>query len=140
MANSISYQIPGSDPAKLITLTVGDTIKVHYKLIEKEKIAGKTKREVKVETRERTQIFEGILLSVRGSKENMMITVRKVGALGIGIERIFPLTSPWIRKIEVKKHGDVRRAKLYYLRSRTGKAATKLHEHVASFKPQAKSR
>ena len=140
MANSISYQIPGSDPAKLITLTVGDTIKVHYKLIEKEKIAGKTKREVKVETRERTQIFEGILLSVRGSGENMMITVRKVGTLGIGIERIFPLTSPWIRKIEVKKHGDVRRAKLYYLRSRTGKAATKIHEQVTSVKPQAKSR
>lgn len=111
-----------------IKLSVGDTIRVHYKLIEHEKIAGKTKREVKVETRERVQIFEGILIAIKGSADNQMITVRKIGAAGIGIERIFPVISPWIKKIDVKKHGDVRRAKLYYLRARTGKSATKIEE------------
>lgn len=110
------------------TLSVGDTIRVHYKLIEHEKIAGKTKREVKEEIRERVQIFEGILIAIKGSAENQMITVRKIGVGAIGIERIFPLISPWIKKIEVKKHGEVRRAKLYYLRLRTGKAASKIEE------------
>lgn len=116
-------------------LSVGDTVRVHYKLIEHEKIAGKTKREVKVETRERVQIFEGIVIAIKGSAENQMITVRKIGIGAIGIERIFPIVSPWIKKIDVKKHGEVRRAKLYYLRARTGKAATKIEEssktHVA---------
>jgi len=111
-----------------IKLNVGDTIRVHYKLIEREKVAGKTKREVKVETRERVQVFEGILIAIKGSAENQMITVRKIGVGAIGIERIFPVVSPWIKKIDVKKHGQVRRAKLYYLRARTGKAATKIEE------------
>ena len=113
-----------------ISLHVGDTLRVHYKLIEKEKIAGKTKREVKVETRERIQVFEGILIAIKGSAENTMLTVRHIGAGAIGVERIFPLISPWIKKIEVKKKGDVRRAKLYYLRKRTGKGATKIDESV----------
>lgn len=115
-----------------IKLSVGDTIRVHYKLIEHEKIAGKTKREVKEETRERIQIFEGIIIAIKGSAENQMITVRKIGVGAIGIERIFPVISPWIKKIDVKKHGEVRRAKLYYLRSRTGKAATKIEESSKS--------
>ncbi len=97
---------------------VGDTIRVHYKLIEHEKVAGKTKREVHEETRERIQVFEGIVIAIKGSGPNTMITVRHVAAGGIGIERIFPLISPWIKKIDVKKRGDVRRAKLYYLRGR----------------------
>jgi len=112
-----------------IKLSVGDTIRVHYKLIEHEKVAGKTKREVKEETRERTQIFEGIIIAIKGSAE---ITVRKIGVGAIGIERIFPLISPWIKKIDVKKHGEVRRAKLYYLRARTGKAASKIEESSKS--------
>lgn len=116
-------------------INVGDTVRVHYKLIEHEKIAGKTKREVKVETRERIQIFEGILIAIKGSSENQMITVRKIGVGAIGIERIFPLISPWIKKIDVKKHGEVRRAKLYYLRARTGKAATKIEESAKVQKP-----
>ncbi|MFH0750035.1 MAG: 50S ribosomal protein L19 [Candidatus Gottesmanbacteria bacterium] len=119
-----------------IALHIGDTIRVHYKLIEHEKVAGKTKREVKEETRERVQVFEGILIAIKGSQENQMIMVRKIGVGAIGIERIFPLISPWIKKIEVKKHGSVRRAKLYYLRGRKGKAATKITEAVKE-KPQA---
>jgi len=109
-------------------LHIGDTIRVHYKLIEHEKVAGKTKREVKEETRERVQVFEGILIAIKGGQENQMITVRKIGVSAIGLERIFPIVSPWIKKIEVKKHGQIRRAKLYYLRARKGKAATKIDE------------
>jgi len=109
-----------------ITFHVGDTVRVHYKLIEHEKVAGKTKREVKEETRERTQAFEGIVISIKGSGANCMFTVRKIGSGAIGIERIFPLVSPWIKKLEVKKPGDVRRAKLYYLRDKQGKEAAKV--------------
>jgi large subunit ribosomal protein L19 len=109
-----------------ITFHVGDTVRVYYKLIEHEKVAGKTKREVKEETRERTQAFEGIVISIKGSGANCMFTVRKIGSGAIGIERIFPLLSPWIKKLEVKKTGDVRRAKLYYLRDKQGKEAAKV--------------
>jgi len=121
-----------------VTFHVGDTVRVHYKLIEHEKVAGKTKREVKEETRERTQIFEGIVIALKGSMENTMVTVRKIGVGGIGIERIFPLVSPWIKKLDVKKHGRVRRAKLYYLRARKGKAATKIDEQTAPAKTKAR--
>src|SRR3990167_6908251 len=116
MANSVVWTQGEGEETQKITFHVGDTVRVHYKLIEKEKVAGKTKREVKEETRERIQIFEGIVIAIKGSGSNAMFTVRKIGAAAIGIERIFPLISPWIRKMEVKKHGSVRRAKLYYLR------------------------
>lgn len=111
-----------------ITFHVGDTIQVHYKLIEKEKVAGKAKREVKEEVRERIQLFEGIVISIHGEGDNRMFTVRKIGVQAIGIERIFPLISPWIKKITVKKLGKVRRAKLYYLREKVGRQADKLKE------------
>jgi len=117
---------------------VGDTVRVYYKLIEHEKVAGKTKREVKEETRERTQAFEGIVLAIKGSGVNCMFTVRKIGAGAIGIERIFPLVSPWIKKLEVKKLGAVRRAKLYYLRDKQGKEAAKVNETEATISPKAK--
>ncbi len=110
---------------------VGDTVRVHYKLIEKEKVSGKTKREVKEETRERIQVFEGIVLAIRGSGQNCMFTVRRIGAARVGVERIFPLVSPWIKKLEVVKRGDVRRAKLYFLREKQGREAVKIDE-VAS--------
>lgn len=110
---------------------VGDTVRIHYKLIEHEKVAGKTKREVKEETRERTQAFEGIVIAIKGSGANVMFTVRKIGSAAIGIERIFPLVSPWIKKLEIKKLGAVRRAKLYYLRDKTGKDAAKVNEATA---------
>ncbi len=120
MANSATWNT--------VPFHVGDTVRVHYKLIEHEKVAGKTKREVKEVTRERTQAFEGIVISIKGSGANCMFTVRKIGAGAIGIERIFPLISPWIKKLQVKKAGDVRRAKLYYLREKLGKEAAKVNE------------
>lgn len=128
MANQAEWTTEDGEQKKSVVFRVGDTVRVHYKLIEREKVAGKAKREVKEQTRERTQVYEGIVIAIRGSKENEMVTVRKIGIGAIGIERIFPLMSPWIKKIEVKKKGRVRRAKLYYLRKRIGKAATKIHE------------
>ena len=86
----------------------GESVKVHVKVVE----GG----------RERVQVFEGIVLSRRGSGTRETFTVRKVSA-GIGVERTFPLHSPRIAKMEVVRHGRVRRAKLYYLRERVGKRA-----------------
>lgn len=130
MANQAIWKTTVDNNLKEIPFHVGDTVRVHYKLIEKEKVAGKTKREVKEETRERLQVFEGIVIAIKGSSQNTMFTVRRIGPAAVGIERIFPLVSPWIKKMEVKKYGDVRRAKLYYLRKRTGRAATKIDESV----------
>src|SRR5207237_4133029 len=86
----------------------GDTIKVHVKVKEGDK--------------ERIQIFQGIVISRKGGGTRQMFTVRKVSG-GIGVERMFPLYSPSIDRIEVERHGRVRRAKLYYLRDLRGKAA-----------------
>lgn len=130
MANSAIWKTAQDDNQKSVVFHVGDTVRVHYKLIEKEKVAGKTKREVKEETRERIQIFEGIVISIRGGGNDATFTVRKIGVGAIGVERIFPLISPWIRKISVKKSGDVRRAKLYYLRKKIGKVATRKDEQA----------
>lgn len=88
--------------------TPGDTINVHYKVREGDK--------------ERIQQYEGVVISIRGSGANRTFVVRKVSN-AIGVERIFPFTSPFISKIEVKKRGRVRRAKLFYLRERKGKSA-----------------
>lgn len=128
MANKTSWVSGEGEQQKTVVVHVGDTLRVHYKLIEKEKIAGKTKREVTEETHERTQVFEGILIAIKGSGVNIMLTVRRIGVGGKGVERIFPLISPWIKKLEVKKLGRVRRAKLYYLRGRTGRSAVTIHE------------
>lgn len=87
----------------------GDTVNVHYRVREGDK--------------ERIQQFEGVVISRRGSGANKTFIVRKISAGNIGVERIFPLYSPFIAKIEVKKRGDVRRSKLYYLRERQGKSA-----------------
>lgn len=97
---------------------VGDTIKVDYKIIEKEKVSGVKKKEEKEEIRERVQPFEGVVLAVRGERENITFTVRKITKGGIGVERIFPVNSPWIAKITVKKRGKAKRAKLYFLRNK----------------------
>lgn len=87
---------------------IGDYVKVHFK--------------VKEGTRERIQIFEGTVIGKRGQGVCETFTVRKL-SFGCGVERIFPVHSPKIAKIEVVRHGKVRRAKLYYLRGRVGKAA-----------------
>lgn len=113
---------------KQTTFHVGDTVRVHYKIIEKEKIAGKTKRAVKEERKERVQVFEGIVISIKGQGNGKSFTVRRIGTAGIGVERIFPILSPWIAKITVKKYGDVRRSKLYYLREYKGKDAIQIKE------------
>lgn len=86
----------------------GDTVKVHAKVVEG--------------TRERIQIFEGVVIGRQGSGISETYTVRKMSS-GIGVERIFPLHTPRVEKIEVTRHGRVRRAKLYYLRNLQGKAA-----------------
>jgi len=86
----------------------GDTVKVHVRVVEGE--------------RQRVQIFEGIVIRRRGSQLSATFTVRKM-SFGIGVERTFPLHSPMIAKIERVSQGDVRRAKLYYLRDRIGKKA-----------------
>ncbi|NUN10133.1 MAG: 50S ribosomal protein L19 [Ignavibacteriaceae bacterium] len=86
----------------------GDHIKVFVKIIEGDK--------------EREQPFEGDVISIRGSRESRSFTVRKISS-GVGVERIFPFNSPKITKIELLKEGSVRRAKLYYLRNLSGKAA-----------------
>lgn len=86
----------------------GDTVRVHVKVVEG--------------ARERTQVFEGVVIRRQGSSLRETFTVRRV-TYGIGVERIFPVHSPVISRIEVVKRGRVRRAKLYYLRERTGKRA-----------------
>ena len=86
----------------------GDSVRVHVKVREGEK--------------ERIQVFAGVVIARRGGSSRETFTVRKISS-GIGVERVFPLHSPVIDKIEVDRKGAVRRAKLYYLRERKGKAA-----------------
>jgi large subunit ribosomal protein L19 len=92
----------------LTPFSIGDTVKVHFKIVE-----GKT---------ERVQIYEGIMIAMKNTGLRQTFTVRKI-SFGVGVERIFPMHSPRIEKVEVVRYGKVRRAKLYYLRNRTGKAA-----------------
>ncbi len=91
---------------------IGDSVQVHQRILEGQK--------------ERVQVFEGVVISRRGEWMREMFTVRRI-VQGEGVERIFPLHSPKIAKVEVKRTGRVRRAKLYYLRERVGKA-TRLRE------------
>jgi len=100
-------------------ISIGDVVQVSYRLIEKEIVAGRAKREKKEQIRERTQVFEGTLIKIRGEAENKSITVRRLASGNIGIERIFPVSSQWIKSISVKKKNPARRAKLYYLRKQT---------------------
>ena len=112
--------IEAADLKKLPRLTPGDTVRVHVKVKEtnvKEEIKGKPKETV----RERVQVFEGVVIALKGSGTRETVTVRKVSS-GQGVERIFPLQAPTIDKIQVVKHAHVRRAKLYFLRERKGKA------------------
>ena len=87
--------------------TVGDTLNIHVRIIEGEK--------------ERTQVFQGVLIADRGSGINRMLTVRRIVA-NEGVERIFPLHSTRVSKIELVRRGDARRSKLYFLRKRIGKS------------------
>ena len=92
----------------LPALKIGDTVKVHAK--------------IKEGNRERIQVFEGIIIAKKHAGVNQTVTVRRI-SYGVGVERVFPVNSPFVEKVEVVRHGRVRRAKLYYLRGRVGKAA-----------------
>lgn len=95
---------------------VGDTVKVFFKIVEG--------------TTERVQVFEGLVICKKNSGLRKTFTVRK-NSYGVGVERIFPMHSPRIEKVEVTRHGRVRRAKLYYVRGKVGKAA-KIKELLTS--------
>ena len=94
--------------SELDQFKVGDTVKVHFKIIE-----GKT---------ERVQIYEGLVIAMKNSKVGKSFTVRKI-SYGVGVERVFPIHSPRIVKVELVRPGKVRRAKLYYIREKVGKGA-----------------
>ena len=98
----------------------GDTVRVNVKVIEG--------------TRERVQAFEGVCIARKNAGVNSSFTVRKI-SYGEGVERVFPTYSPRIESIQVMRHGDVRRAKLYYLRGRTGKRA-RIKEKVTHRRPR----
>lgn len=87
---------------------IGDTVKIHFRIVE-----GKT---------ERTQVYEGLVIAEKNSGLRKTMTVRKM-SYGVGVERVFPVHSPRVQKIEIVRRGRVRRAKLYYIRDRVGKAA-----------------
>ncbi|GHV04340.1 50S ribosomal protein L19 [Spirochaetia bacterium] len=97
---------------------VGDTVKVHFKIVE-----GKT---------ERIQIYEGLVIAMKNSRVGKTFTVRK-NSYGVGVERVFPIHSPRIAKVEVTRPGRVRRAKLYYIREKIGKSA-KIKELITAKK------
>jgi len=93
---------------------IGDTIRVYQEIIENDK--------------KRIQIFEGIVIAIKNRQNNKSFTVRKIAANSVGVEKIFPVKLPSIKRIEIKRQGQVRRAKLYYLRDRIGKQATRVRE------------
>ena len=107
--------------AELDTFKVGDTVKVHFKIVE-----GKT---------ERIQIYEGLVIAMKNSGVGKTFMVRK-NSYGVGVERVFPIHSPRIARVELVRPGRVRRAKLYYIRDKIGKAA-KIKELI--IKKSAKS-
>lgn len=94
----------------------GDTVTVHYKIKEGDK--------------ERVQQYTGVVIQRKNERATASFTVRKISN-GVGVERIFPVASPFIEKIEIGKVGDVRRAKMYYLRERTGKSA-RIRERITN--------
>ena len=98
---------------------VGDTIDVHFTIMEENKM--------------RVQVFSGIVIGIKGRGMNKSFTVRRI-SYGEGVERVFPYNSPLIDKVTIKKKGKVRRAKLYYLRGKKGKKATKVKEKVVQKK------
>lgn len=108
MTNVVDQVANESLRTDLPEFRAGDTLKVHVKVVEG--------------NRSRVQVFQGVCIKIQGSGIGRTFTVRKV-SFGVGVERTFPLHTPIIEKIEVATRGDVRRAKLYYLRNLRGKAA-----------------
>ncbi len=107
---SSSLQASMSEPNPNIPrLRPGDTVRVHNRIVEGD--------------RERVQVFQGVVMRMKGTGPNARVTVRRIAAHGVGVERTFFLASPRVEKIEVVRHSHVRRKQLYYLRERQGKAA-----------------
>jgi large subunit ribosomal protein L19 len=107
MSQDIMQQVESKYLNEKTEVTAGDTVDVHYRIIEG--------------TKERIQVFTGVVIAVKGSGTGKNITVRRIVA-NEGVERIFPANSPKIAKIEIKRHAHVRRSKLYFLRDRVGKS------------------
>ena len=103
-----------AEESKIEEFRTGDTVRIYYKIIEGENT--------------RIQPFEGIVIAKKGKGVSKTFTVRRIGADGVSIERIFPLESPNITKLEVKRHGKVRKSKLYYLRKKKGRAAVRVKD------------
>ena len=120
LLNKIESEQFRKDDAKF---NVGDSVKVHTKVVEGDK--------------ERIQIFSGVVMGIRGTGLNETFTVRRI-SYGEGVERVFPIHSPRVDKIEVERQGAVRRAKLTYLRKRLGKGATLVKEKEEKAAPAAK--
>jgi large subunit ribosomal protein L19 len=116
MRNKLLDQVEqGSLRENKLIFEIGDTVDVHCRILEGSK--------------ERVQIFGGVIIARKGSGSSETFTVRRIVA-GEGVERVFPVNSPKVSKLEVKRHGRVKRAKLYFLRDRVGKA-TRLRERRA---------
>ncbi len=103
------YQLDRAEQVPIGTLRIGDTVRVHFRIVE-----GRNQR---------VQPFQGIVIRKREGGVNSSVTVRRVASHGVGVERTFPLHAPRLERIEVLRHGHVRRANLYFLRDRTGKSA-----------------
>lgn len=108
MSSLMQAFISESNP-NIPRLRPGDTVRVHNRIVEGD--------------RERVQVFQGVVMRMSGKGSNARITVRRIAAHGVGVERTFFLASPRLEKIEVVRHAHVRRKQLYYLRQRRGKAA-----------------
>ena len=115
MDTNVIKKVEESFYKKRPDVRVGDTVKLHLKVKEGQK--------------ERTQIFEGVVIALKGSGLSKNIVVRKI-SYGVGVEKIVPLHAPALERIEIIKRGTVRRSKLYYLRGRVGKRALKTGETV----------
>jgi len=124
MDELISYVESKFQKKELPDFKVGDTVKVYTQFKEGE--------------RTRTQIFEGIVISRKGSGIKETFTVRKI-SYGEGVEKVFPIHSPAVVKVDVVRRGDVKRAKLYYLRGRVGKKATRVKEKIVTVKNRKES-
>jgi large subunit ribosomal protein L19 len=126
--------VEAADLRKLPQIQPGDTVRVHVRV--KETSVKEEKGKSKETERERVQVFEGIVIGLRGGGARATMTVRKV-SFGTGVERIFPLHARTIEKVDVVKHAKVRRAKLYFLRERKGKASRMKEKRVEAQAAQA---
>ncbi|MEO8082567.1 MAG: 50S ribosomal protein L19 [Ardenticatenales bacterium] len=105
----VEHMLDRPDTVPFAKLRVGDTVRVHFRIVEG--------------ARERVQTFQGVVIAINPGTSDANFAVRRTGAHGVGVERIFPVHSPRLEQLEILRHAHVRRARLYYLRERTGKSA-----------------